>query len=139
MGLAETKQRLQQLVANGGVRQEDADLSLGWSIFKQFAVEPPKCPGGTISVSIGPDPRMAEQFVARFTRYCEINDDKDYVRTEAVSLLFITQPGEALRALRLSLSIDFMGRDTSFSAAEGSEAFRAALAHQPWRYSVEAW
>ena len=91
-------------------------------------------------VTTGPGNRAgSDQFVARFTLYCEINEDKYYVRTDAISLAFTTDLTESLRGEILSVSIDFMGDETQFAAVEGTRAFQAVTGYRPWRCAVEEW
>ena len=140
MEVGQTKQRLEQLVEAAGLRQKGAGLSLAWSIFKQFAVEPVKCADDTLSVYIGPDPRGgSEQFVMRFERRFEINDDEKYFdHAEAVSLLFTTESAESLRGRRFSLStVGFRAFEPFFAVVEGTEEFQAAAVHPWWECAVE--
>jgi len=101
----ETRQRLQQLVEANGLTQEEASFSLGWEIFKQFALEPVKCAQDELFIYIGPDPLGGQQFVARLGQDFEVNDEEKYFdHSESVSLLFTTEPSESLDKHRLSLS-----------------------------------
>src|ERR1051325_5879446 len=103
--LKETRQRLQQLAEINGLNQTEASFSLGWEIFKQFALEPVKCAQDELFIYIGPDPLGGEQFIARLGRDFEINDDEKYfAHSESVSLLSTTEPSKSLDGYRLSLS-----------------------------------
>ena len=141
MRIDETKQRLQQMVEAGGLCQQEASLTLGWSIFKQFAVQTVRCADDTLSVYIGPDPRGGEQLVARFERRFEINDEEKYYdHSEAVSLQFTAPPGESLRGQSFSLSTAaFRKFESYFAAVEGMAVFQAAAALQGWTCSVKEW
>lgn len=138
----ETMLRLRQLVDINGLSQENADFSLGWNIFKQFALEPVKCAQDELFIYIGPDPLGGEQFVARLGRDFEVNDDEKYFDySESVSLLFTTKPDESLVRHHLSLStrMGFRAFEPFFLKVEGETAFQAAAAHRSWRCSVKAW
>jgi hypothetical protein len=138
----ETKQRLQQLVEASGLSEEEASFSLGWETFKQFALEPVKCAQDELFIYIGPDRLRGEQFIARLGRDFEVNDyEKYFDHSESVSLLFTTEPSEALDGYRFSLStrMGFTAFEPFFVKVEGEAAFRAAAAHPSWRYSIKVW
>jgi hypothetical protein len=119
----------------------DVDLAAAWRAFVAFAAEPVRCADDTTYVWIGPDPRGGPGVVARFGRRFEVNDDdKNYDRTEAVALRFDAEPGVTLDAPSLSLStVGFRTLAPFVAAVEDAPAFRAAMAHRPWRCVVEAW
>ena len=136
----ETKERLQVMLASNGFAMDDADPRVAWEVFKQFVRERVECADDTVSVHAGRVLHAdGEQALLRLGRRFEINDEEKYYdRLEIVTLVFRSNPHNALEGVTLS-TVGFRTLEKYFAAVESEAAFQAAVAHRPWTCAIEFW
>ena len=142
MKVSQAENRLTQLLKENGFDINHPDPRLGWEAFKQFVREPVKCAEDTIAFQMGVNQRTGiEQCYFDFVRRFEINDEEKYYdHMEHVHLLFLANPTDELRRYQTCLSNvsrRFPTLEAFFAAVESLPAFRAGVAHSPWRCRVE--